>query len=165
MLRGDGIPAELDGTWYDLEGMTEAPQQDELLVTTHGASVVHHEYKPPWHGGHRRRAIMHWLMFWKWGDRLTCHYSRLCCQYVDRANCNNVSAPKGLHHRDGTYSIISGRRFGKAERQRRLLEDVRRHQKSGVYYRNDEPITKDEYDAARAEIRRIGMKLKLGPKQ
>lgn len=45
------------------------------------------------------RGLGHRLMFWRWPYRWTCHDSTRCCQYVDRPNCNNPSAPKGLHHR------------------------------------------------------------------
>lgn len=45
------------------------------------------------------RFVVHLAMVWHWPARRRCHRSILCCQYVDRPNCNNAAAPWGWHHR------------------------------------------------------------------
>ena len=52
-----------------------------------------------WFHGPAHRAILHLLAMWRWPARLRCHHSVVCCQYVDRPNCNNPSAPKKARHR------------------------------------------------------------------
>lgn len=53
---------------------------------------------PPVHGP-MRLAIPHLLAVWRWPARLRCHGSIVCCQYVDRPNCNHPSAPAPRRHR------------------------------------------------------------------